>query len=295
MLGIRKGKTEIPVHAILRRIRLRTISLLVAGLIFASTASLVAQTQPDAAGCKDSPYVSRFPGSRLVECSDKADDVLTVVVTQKGANVNKDIEGKVSRLVYHFPETASKPQVVRNYVTAMRAAGYQNVYDSGAFGDSTWKKGPLWIYIQISGSGKVDVQSVQEIALTQDVVATAKDLGNGIEGVGHAVVPGILFDTGKADVKPESAAALTQVAQMLTDHPAWKLYVVGHTDNVGGPASNMDLSKRRAEAVVQTLVTQYHVAAVRLGSFGAGPYAPVASNDTDEGRTQNRRVEIVKQ
>lgn len=157
---------------------MRTISLFVTGLVFASTAASFAQTQPDAKGCKDSPYVSRFPGSQLVSCDDKADDVLTVVVTEKGSNVDKKIEGKVSRLVFHFPSTASKPQVVRNYVTAMRNAGYQNMYDSGEYGDSTWKKGPLWIYIQISGSGKVDVQSVQEIALTQDVVATAKDLGS---------------------------------------------------------------------------------------------------------------------
>jgi len=273
---------------------MKAISVLTSSALLAAAVS-IAQTHPDAAGCKDSPYVSRFPGSQLVSCQDKADDTLTFVVTEKGGNVNKTIEGKVSSLVFQFPSSASKPQVVRNYVTAMRQAGYQNVYDSGTYGDSTWKKGPLWIYIQISGSGKVNVDSVQEIALTQDVVASAKDLGTGIDGVGHAVVPGILFDTAKADVKPESAAALTQVAQMLTDQPTWKLYVVGHTDNVGGLASNMDLSKRRADAVVQALVTQYHVAAGRLAGYGDGPYAPVASNDTEDGRTQNRRVEIVKQ
>jgi len=251
--------------------------------------------QQDAKGCKDSPYVTRFPGSVLVSCEEKADDTLTVVVTEKGGNANKTIEGKVSKLVFHFPDSASKPQVVRNYVTAMRQAGYQNVYDSGAYGDSTWKRGPLWIYIQISGSGKVDVQSVQEIALSQDVAATAAELGTGISGTGHAVVPGILFDTGKAELKDESKPALEEVAKLLGEHPDWKIYVVGHTDNVGQLASNLDLSKRRAAAVAQALETQYHVAAARLGSFGNGPYAPVASNDSEEGRTQNRRVEIVKQ
>jgi outer membrane protein OmpA-like peptidoglycan-associated protein len=251
--------------------------------------------KPDEPGCKDSPYVSRFPGSRLSSCSDKADDVLTVVVTEKGANHNKDIEGKISKLSFQYPNTASKPQVVRNYVTAMKAAGYQNMYDSGTYGDSTWKKGPLWIYIQIGGGGGIDIQSVQEVTLTQDVVATAAELGTGISGTGHAVVPGILFDAGKADIKPESSKALDEVAKMLTENPTWKLYVVGHTDNVGGLAANMDLSKRRAEAVAQALVTQYRVAAARLGSFGNGPYAPVASNDAEDGRALNRRVEIVKQ
>ena len=274
---------------------MRTISLFIAGAVFASTAACLAQTKPDAEGCKDSPYVSRFPGSQLVSCKDKADDKLTVVVTEKRSNVNKDIEGKVSRLVFQFPSTASKAQVVRNYVTAMRQAGYQNVYDSGDYGDSTWKKGSLWIYIQISGGGEIDVQSVQEVALSQDVVATAADLGNGISGVGHAVVPGILFDTGKADLKPESSKALDEVAKLLGQHPDWKVYVVGHTDNVGSAASNLDLSKRRAASVTASLVSQFKIAAGHLDSFGAGPYSPVAANTSEEGRAQNRRVEIVLQ
>jgi len=74
-----------------------------------------------------------------------------------------------------------------------------------------------------------------------------------------------------------------------------KLYVVGHTDNVGAMAANMDLSKRRAAAVVQLLITQYGVTADRLQAYGDGPYAPIASNDTEDGRTVNRRVELVKQ
>ena len=98
---------------------MRTISLFVAGAVFASTAACLAQTQPDAEGCKDSPYVSRFPGSQIVSCEDKADDTLTVVVTEKGANVNKDIEGKVSKLVFQFPSTASKPQVVQKTLNAL--------------------------------------------------------------------------------------------------------------------------------------------------------------------------------
>lgn len=273
---------------------MRTISLYVAGVVFASTIACFGQTPADAKGCKDSPYVSRYPGSWIDGCDEKADDTLTVVVTEKGTNKNKTIEGKVSKLKLRFPSSASKPQVVRNYTTAMRNAGYQNVYDSGDYGDSTWKKGPLWISISIGG-GVIDVQSVQEINLTQDVVATAAELGTGIGSTGHAVVPGILFDTGKADVKDESKPALEQVAKLLSDHPDWKIWVVGHTDTVGQLASNMDLSKRRAAAVAQMLQTQYHIAPARLGSYGNGPYAPVATNDTDEGRAQNRRVEIVKQ
>jgi outer membrane protein OmpA-like peptidoglycan-associated protein len=82
---------------------------------------------------------------------------------------------------------------------------------------------------------------------------------------------------------------------MLKENASLKVYVVGHTDNVGALAGNMDLSKRRAAAVVQELTSKYGVAAARLASFGAGPYAPIASNDKEDGRALNRRVELVKQ
>jgi OmpA-OmpF porin, OOP family len=99
----------------------------------------------------------------------------------------------------------------------------------------------------------------------------------------------------KADLKPESDATLKEIAKLLQQDPRLKLYVVGHTDNVGVLASNMDLSKRGGDAVVKVLTTTYNVAAARLTAEGDGPTAPVASNDTEEGRGQNRRVELVKQ
>jgi len=71
--------------------------------------------------------------------------------------------------------------------------------------------------------------------------------------------------------------------------------VVGHTDNAGALAGNIDLSKRRAASVVQALTTQYGIPAARLQAYGDGPYAPVASNDSEDGRSLNRRVELVKQ
>ena len=156
-------------------------------------------------------------------------------------------------------------------------------------------KRQTWIQLEVSSNGEIWEHIIKEIALTQDVVASAAEMSNGLTNSGHSVVNGILFDTGKADVKPESAAALEEVVKLLKQNAAMKVYVVGHTDNVGALASNVDLSKRRAAAVVQMLSTKYGVAADRLQSFGAGPYAPLASNDNEAGRTLNRRVELVKQ
>ena len=83
--------------------------------------------------------------------------------------------------------------------------------------------------------------------------------------------------------------------KMLQQDPKMKVYVVGHTDNVGSLNANMELSRQRAGAVVQVLTGKYGVAAARLSPYGDGPYAPVTSNDTEAGRAMNRRVELVKQ
>jgi OOP family OmpA-OmpF porin len=169
------------------------------------------------------------------------------------------------------------------------------VYNSGDYGDFTGHMGNTWIQIEISSSGSILETIVKERALSQDVVANAADLSQGLVSSGHTVVQGVLFDTGKAELKPESGAALQEVAKLLQEDADLKIFVVGHTDNVGQVAANVDLSKRRAEAVVRALTTQYSVQAVRLSSFGNGPYARVSTNDTDEGRASNRRVELVKQ
>lgn len=98
-----------------------------------------------------------------------------------------------------------------------------------------------------------------------------------------------------AVVKTESQPALAEIAKLLAANPGLKLHVVGHTDSVGTVEANLKLSQARAEAVVQELVTRYHVAAARLRGHGVSSLAPVAPNDSDEGRAKNRRVELVKQ
>ena len=104
-----------------------------------------------------------------------------------------------------------------------------------------------------------------------------------------------LLLTGKTDIKPESAAAIGEVAKMLQADAGLKVFVVGHTDTVGSVESNQKLSQGRAEAVMQALVKEHGIAAARLRAFGAGPFAPVSSNDTEDGRARNRRVDLVKQ
>jgi OmpA-OmpF porin, OOP family len=137
----------------------------------------------------------------------------------------------------------------------------------------------------------VETASMEAGLVTVDAAAMAKEIAT----EGHVTLYGIYFDTNKADLKPESTAALVEIAKLLKTDPSLKLLVVGHTDSVGGYDPNMALSDRRAAAVLQELTSKHGIAASRLRSVGVGMAAPVASNDTDEGRAKNRRVELVKQ
>jgi outer membrane protein OmpA-like peptidoglycan-associated protein len=107
----------------------------------------------------------------------------------------------------------------------------------------------------------------------------------------HLALTGVLFDFNKSKLKPESDAVLEQVAAVMKKAPKLKLEVQGHTDGVGSEAFNLPLSKARAHAVVVWL-TDRGVASDRLDAHGYGKTRPIADNDTDEGRAQNRRVEI---
>ena len=151
-----------------------------------------------------------------------------------------------------------------------------------------------WAQIE-KGNGKIWLRIVEKKAMEQYVVADAAAFSNDIRTAGHAAVYGILFDTGKSTVKPESAQAIGEIAKLLKADATLKIHVVGHTDNVGDVDSNIKLSKDRGEAVLQALTRDHGIAAARLKSYGCGQFAPVASNDTEEGRAKNRRVELVKQ
>jgi OOP family OmpA-OmpF porin len=111
---------------------------------------------------------------------------------------------------------------------------------------------------------------------------------------GKIITHGIYFDVSSDVIKGESYKTLADIGTMLTDDPALKLSIEGHTDSDGDDASNLDLSKRRAESVKKYLVENYKVDASRLASNGLGESKPIDVNTTPEGKANNRRVELVK-
>ena len=168
-------------------------------------------------------------------------------------------------------------------------------------------QGPLWVTVFAAFAGNAAnpaagnrVQVLVDISdkgnMEQRMVTVrATEMATNIGRDGRQAIYGILFDFDKAEIKPDSKAQLDEMAALLRNEPALKVHIVGHTDNQGSVDYNTVLSQRRAEAVVRALATQYGIAPARLTGRGLGPYAPVTSNDTEEGRTKNWRVELVKQ
>ena len=151
-------------------------------------------------------------------------------------------------------------------------------------------------YVMILVSDEKNLYSVDTLAVdTLDegtVSITSQILTDGITNNGKVVLSGIFFDTGKDTISDESQPALETIAQYLNENPKSAFYVVGHTDDTGSLQGNVALSEKRAIAVVKSLKT-YGVDTRRLSGHGVGPFVPTASNTSDKGRADNRRVELV--
>ncbi|MCK9296066.1 MAG: OmpA family protein [Desulfobulbaceae bacterium] len=126
------------------------------------------------------------------------------------------------------------------------------------------------------------------------VTVKAEEMEREIAVSGSIALYGIYFDFDQAVVKPESQPTLQEIAQLLKNKPELKLLIAGHTDNVGSFVYNMDLSQRRAAAVVQALTSGFGIDRARLTPVGVSSASPKATNRSEEGRAKNRRVELVE-
>jgi OOP family OmpA-OmpF porin len=276
------------------------VKLRIAAVVLLLTAVAATAQMSDYSGYKDPALFTRIPHYFLDGEGAFVDKQFDAFEFTVGENIQR-VEGHHLYYYYTYDESAGpRPsflQIVRNYQAAAKKIGGKVLYeDERRTTIRVTKNGTeTWVALEAFNDGlsyQLDIIEKQE--MQQDVVADASALQTGLKDAGHVEVPGILFDFGKSEVKPESEPALAQVVSLLKDDPGLKVWVVGHTDNVGTVESNVTLSSARAAAVVRALVAK-GVAASRLAPHGAGPYAPVASNATEEGRARNRRVELVAQ
>jgi OOP family OmpA-OmpF porin len=297
--------------------------------------NVAAAQDQDTEHSKDHPLISRYQGSFIKDYIQKEYDELALPLGKAvNGKFEKTLplEGKVTYIFYVSPAGRSELEVFRNYQAALQKAGFETLFTCvtaqcgdgsqlslyGNAANADWgpgngirylsgklsrPEGDVYLSLAVangswygaSGPG-VQIFVIEMKPIDAGLVTVnAESLGGDLKRTGHSAVYGIYFDTGRSDVKPQSDAALAEIAKLLEQEPGLKLHVVGHTDNVGTLASNMDLSLHRADAVAKVLTTKYRIAAARLDSQGVGPLAPVASNDSDDGRGKNRRVELVTQ
>lgn len=139
--------------------------------------------------------------------------------------------------------------------------------------------------------GLIGKKMDQQAAQIENTVPGAEVIKAG-EGIIVKFDSGILFGFDQSDLKPEAKTNIQKLVQSLQDNADTDILVIGHTDNVGRAEYNMGLSDRRAASVKNYAIAQ-GLSASRIKTEGKGATEPIASNETDEGRAQNRRVEIV--
>ncbi len=185
--------------------------------------------------------------------------------------------------IYFAPEAPEGKE--SNWVQTVPGKGWNTIFrlygPLESWFDQTWRPGDIELVEYASSEASSNAETAEDITLRITVD-------------GRVAVYGVQFDTGSTSILPGSKETLAAIADMMAQLPDLKIAVVGHTDHVGGYDRNLELSKQRADAVVADLVNTYGIDNARLFAAGASFLAPIASNETEEGRALNRRVELVR-
>ena len=247
----------------------------------------------------------------------------------------RKVEGTITLTTYRGPGEKSTLEIFRNYQNFLNGAGFEVLFNCSSeecggrnfnhaavpyccgfeenYGEQRFLSaqmkrddGDVFVSLYVTRNTSVGGPDHNRIFIQLDVIETqpmktamivldAGEMAEDISETGHVALYGIYFDTNAASVKPESKPTIKEIAQLLNQNASLELVVVGHTDNQGALDFNMDLSKRRAKAVVDILVESHGINSRRLLASGAGFLSPVASNRSEAGRAKNRRVELVEQ
>jgi outer membrane protein OmpA-like peptidoglycan-associated protein len=220
-----------------------------------------------------------FPDERVAEVEDGGVSKLNVALASldmKGVFRGRVIDKKTGD---GLPATVSFTQPARAGLTAASDGVFTVDVPTGNY------------EVKVEATGYMPQTSTFAVSKNDTISRTYEMVARGMV----LTLRGVFFEFGKATLRTESYPALADAAQIMKDNPDIMVQIQGHTDSVGSDRGNQTLSEKRAYAVMNWLVQYGGIAAPRLSAKGFGKTQPVASNDTDEGRQLNRRVDFVIQ
>jgi outer membrane protein OmpA-like peptidoglycan-associated protein len=201
------------------------------------------------------------------------------------SSIKNTIEADLREVVLNRPHIsiAVNKQRYRLYVNETKYVDVPKMIAPGA----PLKSLKFQVYGTKDGEERIFIKNIK-------IAEGGLDLRRTLIADGRVSTNGILFDSGSARIQPQSMGIILQISQVLQQENSLKLKIIGHTDADGDDATNLKLSKQRAEAVKEALISVYGVSADRLQSEGKGETTPLSDNNTPDGKAQNRRVEFVK-
>jgi outer membrane protein OmpA-like peptidoglycan-associated protein len=250
------------------------------------------------------PVFKPMPGSTLREQSSKRQDYSTFKFRIKEGSAVRSVEksGQFWELRYEFRDAAgkinssiSRAEVIGNYVSAVKEKGGE-IHSQGSnylvFSIPRQGGGTSWVKLT-SNAGNYVLSVIDEEALDPVLSFGAEELKLALDAEGRVAVYGINFAVNEAFLQLGAEEVIKEFVKLLQVYPDLKIEIQGHTDNTGSAEHNHQLSKRRADAVKQYMQL-FGVDSSRMVSKGYGMTQPLADNGMEEGRAQNRRVELVK-
>jgi OOP family OmpA-OmpF porin len=290
----------------LRSIRLIGLVLLISSGAFQAA---VAQDEDVEEGVeeeavKDTPYFSGMPNYRIDDSLDQEFGDYKFI----NGKTCTTVEGRKFFRAYTLKagaKMASDLQITRNYANAVKSMGgtvivegqvpiekcSENADDRVLVGKVKKPEYELWIEVAPFNGGN-DYYLVIVVKELMKQAVTSSEMIEALNKDGYFTLH-INFDPGLSVLKTEYNPLIEQIAEMMKQNPELEIIVEGHTDGRGDRKTNLPLSQARAAAVMKAIVGQ-GIDSKRLSAVGYGPDRPIAPIDTEEGRAQNRRVEIRK-
>lgn len=248
---------------------------------------------------REHPVIKPIPGSVFKPTMSKNFNYHTYKF-QLGPSKYEEVFGPYWELYYYFPGADGKPDKNISYIeiqenfrrAALECGGeilYKSLYRTNFTLINNGKK--YWVHVAAATPGQYRLYIIEQKDFNQTLAFDADGIKKQLYSTGRVAIHNIKFDYDEDAILPESEAALAEIVKLLQEDSSMRIEIQGHTDNQGDRFYNVELSKRRADAVRDYLIGA-GISSYRLETRGVGPDDPMYSNDTEENRSQNRRVEL---